>query len=266
MRFLFAVLCTLLFCAFGFAQQRTAAVTLDDGRVLHGRVIAMDLKSLQIQVGTEVQTIPAASIHSCHFETAPEDPATVPPAAAEPVRGVPPLASQSPRRPVVVVVPPAPDESELDEDSLPHDLRNRSLWQQRIEAFDAMYPWLAPAAPTQWISIGLLLFAGLSLFVHLSTKVCGAENPAFGRAMAIALWYFVTGLLQVAFVPARDVAVVIMLIANTSFAMFLVRALFGLTRPATAVALAVQVGLLTVAFGVLALVDALLASMGSSPG
>jgi len=265
MRSLFAVLWTLLLSAFGFAQQRTAAVSLDDGRVLHGRVIAMDLKSLQIQVGTEVLTIPTASINTCHIETVPEDPATATPGLAEPVREASPGAAQPPRRPVVVVVPAALDESELDEESLPHDRRNRSLWQQRIEAFDAMYPWLAPAAPTQWISLGLLLFAGLSLFVHLSTWVGGADSPAFGRAMAIALWYVVSGLLQVAFVPARDVAVVIMLTANTTLALFLMRASFGLTRSATVVALAVQLGLVTVAYGVLTLVDAVLASLGSSP-
>ena len=134
----------------------------------------------------------------------------------------------------------------------------------RLELLDQAYPWLVPTEPIQWISIGLLLFAFLSLIVHVSTSVVGAEVNAAGRCMALAAWYLLTTLLQVALVPAVQLATCIMLIANPALALFWLRNLFGLTRGASVIAYAVQLGFVLLGYGVLELVTSLLGSIGAS--
>ncbi len=146
-------------------------------------------------------------------------------------------------------------------DDEPPQVRLRSRLRERLELLDHRYPWLVPAVPTQWISISLLLFAFLSLVVHLSTKVVGCEAASFGRSMGVSLWYMLTGFLQVAMVPVSDMSVAIMLIANTALALFWLRNLFALSRGGTVVALAVQLGFGVLAFGILELVNVLLATV-----
>lgn len=273
MRLLLAVLVLLLSTAFGRAQQRQAVVQLDDGRVLQGLVVAMDLVNLQLSIDGEVLTLPAARIQSCRFETPPEPVAEV----ETPSESVPaqPMgeskgrrssnvgrgsgAGRTPQEPVEVLAAAA-----LDPDSAPHDLRHRSLWRVRIEALDEAYPWLCPTAPSQWFSLGFLLFTLMTLVVHLSTKVSGADQVSLGRCMVITGWYMVTGLLQFALVPTLDVATVAMLIGNTAMALFWLRSLFGLTRGAAVVGFAVQLGFLLLGYGVLQLADSLLKSVGSA--
>src|SRR5262245_56678268 len=90
MRPLIMVLWVLLLGAFGRAQERTATVTLDDGRVLIGRVVPTDISSLRLQVNGEVVTIPASKIASCHFESvAGSKPASAAPTAAPAVAPAP---------------------------------------------------------------------------------------------------------------------------------------------------------------------------------
>ncbi|MCA8948848.1 MAG: hypothetical protein KDE27_05055, partial [Planctomycetes bacterium] len=129
---------------------------------------------------------------------------------------------------------------------------------------DRIYPWLSPTNPAQWASLGLLLFSGLSLIIHISVVVAGAESAAFGRSLGLALVYLVAALGQTALVPNGDFAVFSMLIGNTAMALFSLRGLFGLARSSTFVALAVQLGFLTLAWGVLELISSLLGSVAAA--
>lgn len=145
----------------------------------------------------------------------------------------------------------------------PHDLR-RPLLRQRLDELDERYPWLAPAAPSQWLSLGLLLAILLVITVHVSARVAGAEHPSVGRSGAVAMWYLLTTLLQVAAVPVNDLAVCLMLLGNTTLALFWLRGLFGLTRIGALIAFAVQLGFVVIGYGALELVDSLLGSISSA--
>lgn len=274
MRALLAGLLVLLTTVCGRAQQRHATVTLDDGKVLEGTVVAMDLASLQISIGGVVQTLESSRIQSCRFAGEEKPVSAAAPEAEvaaaspnEPVSVEPRTQGAEPRR-KAIATSPLPVEyvpgADVDPESVPHDLRHRSLLRTRIEALDEAYPWLAPTAPVQWGSLGFMLFTVMSLVVHIGTKVCGAESLSLGRCMMITLWYLFSGFLQVALVPVLHVTTVVMLIGNTAMALFLLRSLFGMTRSAAVLAFAVQLGFVLLGYGILQLVDALLKSVGTS--
>lgn len=234
-------------------QDRSATVTRTDGKVFAGRVVAMDLGHLQLQVGDEVLTIAAEDIRTCHFDYG--SAAAKPAAAATP----PPKRDQ---RPKVALPLPDPVVVGQDEPPPPHDLR-RSRFRARLEVLDEAYPWLVPTEPIQWFSIGLLLFTALSLVVHLSARVVGSEIDEVTRCMALSGWYMLTAVLQMAMVPASQLGTFVMLLANPACALFAMRNLFGLSRGAAVIAFAVQLGFLLLGFGVLELVTSLLGSIGT---
>jgi hypothetical protein len=122
-----------------------------------------------------------------------------------------------------------------------------------------------PTSPTQWISCGLLLFAWLSLVVHLSTRVVAVDGHSYSRSSFMAIWYLVTGVMQIAIVPTGEIATVAMLVANPAIALLFLRNLFSLTRGAALVAFAVQLGFLVIGYGVLELVSSLLGSVQAHP-
>jgi hypothetical protein len=289
------------------AQEQAAKVVMDDGRVLEGTVVAIELGSMQLRVGNEVLTLSTAQVRSCTMAEKGEEEA---PASQEPPKptetqsnDVPPPAAPAvepapapavvPERPAEATVAPtagAPEGAAAAEAtpappgtkpsrasprplpapiakdaSTPIDERPQSLLKRRLHAVDAVFPWLVPTVPTQWLSVGLLLFALLSLVVHISVRVAGAETATFGRSMAVSLWYLLSGFLQMAMVPSVHVATFSMLIGNTALALFWLRNLFGLSRGGAMVALAVQLGFAVLAYGVLELVTSLLASIGTLP-
>lgn len=294
-----AILIALAFAGVSPAQERHATVELDDGSVVVGRVLAMDQAKLQLQVGEEVVTIAATRLRSCRFDSGdtpapaatpaneapaatPAAPPAAPPAsasaqapdAAPAAQGAPEVRQSKPAEPAEPAARkkahapprrtgPLPDPAD-PEQVLPHDLRHRSRLRQRLEALDELYPWLAPTAPTQWISLGLLLAISLCLIVYLSARVSGAEGVTLGRSMALALWYLLTGLLQVAIVPTGDFPTLLMLVGNTTLGLFWLRGLFDLTRGGAVIAFAVQIGFVVLGFALLELVDSLLGSIGSS--
>jgi hypothetical protein len=246
--------------------------------VLQGTVIAMDLASLQLQVGDVVHTIAATRYRSCKFEALP-DPATAGEEATavatpEMASAVGPDAGQSAGTgkaeagrptPRVSWSGPLPDPVDPAEaEVLPHDLRGRSRLRGRLEALDEAYPWLAPTEPSQWFSLGLLLAVSLSLVVHFSVGIAGAESASLGRSSGLAAWYLLTALLQFAIVPIHDFAVVLMLLSNTTVSLFWLCALFGLSRGGAMVAFLIQLGFGLLGFGVLELVTALLGSIGTT--
>ena len=281
LRLLLLVLAGLLASPLG-AQEKRATVQLENGEVLVGRVLAMDLATLKLQVGHEVHTLAATSFRSCRIEAMPSaegegspaaEPASVEPAPA--ATAVPPSratgdvvqdpAPAAATKPRITWQGPLPDPVDPEaEAALPHDLRHRSRWRARLEIVDEAYPWLAPTAPSQWVSLGLLLTVSLSLVVYLSVRVAGAEAASLGSSLVLALWYMVTTVVQAALVPVNNASVALMLLANPTFALFGMSAMFGLPRSGAVIAYAIQLGFVVLGYGVLELVNALLASIGAT--
>lgn len=268
MQRLLVVLIVVLVGSLLRAQGRHASVQLDDGEVIKGSVLAMDLSTLRIQVGHDVRTIEATRIRSCRFEgsgAAGDSPAPPATNATESPLEAPAKQVTAPQDPAPAAAPPKarwqrpPDPIDPNAEP-PHDLR-RSRLRHRLEALDERYPWLAPAAPSQWLSLGLLLGISLVLTVHVSARVAGSENPSLGRSSAMGVWYLLTTFLQIAAVPVNDLTVVLMLLGNTTLALFWLRGLFGLARVGALIAFAVQLGFFVLGYGALELIDALLGSI-----
>lgn len=277
MRCLLAFLFAVAFAVAGRAQERHVRVELEGGERLQGTVVAMDLATLQIRVDGQVRTVDATRIRSCRFD----EPAAPPAGAGEAAVGGETPAPASTGEAVSAPAPgetpaappaagkitwkgPLPDPADPEAaEQAPHDRRHVSRWRQRLHRLDEAYPWLQPTAPVQWISIGLLLTILLSLTVHASVNVAGAEGASLGRSIGVAIWYLVTCLLQVAAVPCNDFTVVLMLLANPTLALFWLSGLFGLTRFGATIAFAVQLGLAVLGYGVLELVTAILGSIGA---
>jgi hypothetical protein len=278
------------------AQERLASVQLEDGRHLEGRVLSMNLKVLEIEVGNQVIRVPATQIRSCRFQES-DDPASqalrVTESEGDPlaeIAAAPAPAGESiatgdsletggadqrsiasgdevkvAGKPHVTWVRPIQDPIDpTSVEAVPVDQR-LSHWQRRIHALDDAYPWLAPAAPSQWLSLGLLLLVGTGLIVHMSVHVAGGEKLAASRSMGLGIWYLATGLGQVAMVPINDLSIVLMLLLNSTLSLFGLVALFGLPRLAAVVALMVQLGFAVLVYGILELVTALLGSVGVAP-
>lgn len=227
----------------------------------------MALGSLQLAIGGEIVTLEAKDIKKCVITSDEQASAAAPGASGEgePAASQEPKpAGQAPPHVVLVQTPPsAEDAGSGDPEQLPHDVRHRSLVKQRLAALDAAYPWLCPTETTQWWSLGALLFSLLSLFIYGSVKIAGTECASFGRSVGLSLVYLGVAAVQFAFVPINDLATFALLFGDTALVLFLVRSAFGLPRLNAVLALAVQVGFLVVAFGVLQLVDSLLRSVGT---
>ncbi len=260
-------------------ESRWASVVLDDGTRIEGHVVHMSLECLELRVGDEAARIPTARIKSCQFETISPAAGASPAAAAEPAPApASPGAQDPPELPDPAVAPrapeapqaptagapaslPEPDLLAVEDEATPIDLRGRSRLRQRIEWLDERYPWLVPASPVQWISIGVMLFALLGLTVQTATRLASAESPEFARSLFLSLWYVVTVFLQVALVPVNHLTTVVLLLVNPALALFWLRALFGVTRGTALVSFAIQLGIALIGYGVLELVDAILASI-----
>lgn len=258
------LLSALLLVGAAGAQERIAHIRLDDGRELEGRVVEMDLGKLRLQVGDEIIEVRADRFRSCRIESCdPEQPDAVAPLPE------PPVANDADKAEAAKVGKPTwtaplrdPEDPEASR-QLPFDQRITPRWRQRLQLLDEAYPWLVPAAPLQWVSIGLLLAVGLSLIVQLSATVAGGEGARLSRSTGVGLWYLVSGVAQFALAPVNHLSSVLMLLGNTSLALFCLCSLFGLTRAAALVALSVQIGCVMIAYGALELITSLLASTGA---
>jgi len=236
--------------AFARGQERTANVQLVDGQQFSGRVVAMDLEHLQLATGDKIVTIAARNIKSCEFAT--------PPSAGD--AGSASTTADPVVEAVAMADAPAPGSPDATSDAVAAG--DQSLLRARLAAIDSRYPWLSPTSPTQWISLGLLLFSVLSLVVHGSARIVGTDAPAFARSMALAGVYLLAAAVQFALLPANDFATFSALIGNSAVVLFLVRKVFDLQRLSAFVAVAVQVGFLMLGLSILELVGALLGSVG----
>ena len=275
------------------AQERLASVRLEDGRRLEGRVLSMNLKLFEIQIGNKLLKVPTSLIRSCQFR-APDDPATqilresasgghpaankdaaqlgkettsgprdpAPAPAVESVSTANKATVAGPKKSRITWTGPLVDPVDPNSlEAVPVDER-RSHLHRRIGLLDRAYPWLAPAAPSQWISLGVMLLVGLGLMVHMSVHVAGGEKVQLGRSIAFGLCYLVSGLAQVATIPVNDPSIVLMILLNSTLSLFGLVGLFGLPRVGAVVALMVQLGVVVLVFGILELVTALLGSVG----
>ena len=245
-------------------------------RTFEGRGLTLNLEMMVIEGGGTRVEIPAAQIRTCRFrEMTPAEahaaavnaeqakaaePALAPGSAPASEPAPPPAAAKR-----ITWTGPLPDPVVAGSPvSMPVDERNRSLWQLRIGRLDRAYPWLVPAAPSQWLSIGLLLLVAAGLVVHVSVGVAGGEAVALGKSVGLGVACVTSGLLQVAFVPVNDLSIVLMLLGNVSLSLFALASLMGLARYQAVVALCVQLGFGALVFGILELVTALLGSVGVS--
>jgi hypothetical protein len=253
------------------AQERYAEVIVDGGERLVGKVIEMDLDHLSLEVAGGVLQLDAARLRSCRFATLEELEREAAEQAAlraqqvaetEAAAEVSREPAEAPRSRLPWRGPLQDPVDPSDPNSVPVDQRHRLHLTPRIEALDRAYPWLAPAAPPQWISLGLLLLVGSGLLVHLSVHIAGADRPRLGRSVGLGLYYLVTALAQVAFVPVSDFSVSVMVLLNGSLSLFLLSQLFGLTRGQSIVAQAMQLGFGVGVFAALELVTSLLGTVG----
>ncbi|MBK8100649.1 MAG: hypothetical protein IPK26_26470 [Planctomycetes bacterium] len=281
------------------AQDRIAKVELEDGRVLQGRVVAMDIAGMRIEVdGLEV-AIDARTIRVCTFTTVGEPPAeesgqesgesgnpgsatgsdpgtapevTAPPSSGDATEGgttgtggepEPESADQagtgkppkSSARTRVRRPPPEPPAGAKD---------RRSPGRRRLEALDRAYPWLAPEQPVQWFSLGLTLFALLSLCVHGSARIALSENLLFGRSCWLAAWILVSTILQVAILPSATPVLVTAALLDLGIAWALFRWLFGLGVGTGILAVGVLGMFVGAGFCILQVIDMLLLSIGGA--
>lgn len=285
-RLLAILLALQLLVGLAAQEERRATVRLDDGMELQGTVVELDLRQLQLRTDRGVVTIPAVRILKFSFEpaeqaqaesepakaltapvTSPAAPVTAAP-AAEPVPKVAPAVQDKGQQPAAAPVPPpAAPAGETAAKQAPETIdaeptvSPRIHWQARLRALGASYTWLLPDGAAQWVSIGLLLFLTLSLSIYSSVRLASGEIVEFTRCTVLSAWFLVTGFVQVALVPSGPFAAAVMLLANPAMALFWLRLLFGLSRSAAVVAFTIQLGFLVVSYGVLNLLDSILASV-----
>jgi hypothetical protein len=242
MRALLVLLC--LWCAGALAaQERQARLELEDGRVVIGRVVQVDNTGIALRVDDRVVAFRNAQIRSCHFEE------------VEPEAPAPPPAPGVETRPAAA----SPDDARPEPDS-PH--RTRALWDSRLHAFEAAFPWLVPKTGAEWLSLGLTSFALLAVAVHIAARLSATDRLGFGRALMLAAWFFVSTLLQVALVPNHAAGVALVLLANLGIAVALFQFAYGLSTSAAGLAvflLGLESGL---CFAILRLTDATFKNIG----
>jgi len=255
------ILCTItvLLAALGRAQERTASVVRTDGTQLSGRVVEIGLQTLQIAVDGKVVTIDTKDIRSCTFE-----------AVGEAVNGSEPehngattpreIGNTGGQRNAGGVVAREYRKSGGREGvTRAYDVRYNSLLGARLARLDATYPWLAPTSPHQWLSIGLLLFALLSLVVYGSVRVAGGEMVSFPRSMLLAVIALGAAFGQFVFLPCEGAMLTAALVGNVVWPLLVLKALFDLPGGTVFVAFGVQIGCVGVGWGVVQLVDYVLA-------
>jgi hypothetical protein len=241
MRACLIVLWCLLLAAAVTAQNRVATVTLEDGRVLHGTVLQLDVDHMTIECSGKVQHLLASQIRRCRFLKTDDVPGEIDGGG----RG------DEPERPAAQTAPaPTPAAGAT------------SLRRQRLLAINTKYPWLAPLEPAQWISLGITLMAMVSFAVHLAAKTCGADRPRFVVGVASAFVVVCGSLLQLCFVPITGINVLAMVVGNGVVVALMFRLLYHLAMPQAILGLFVLLAEFGLAFGVLEGIDMTLRMVG----
>ncbi|MGE3174516.1 MAG: hypothetical protein AB7O97_17935 [Planctomycetota bacterium] len=295
--FLVGILCT----AVAPAQARQVKLELEDGKVVEGLVVEIDSRAIRVDVDGVQTTYQTDQIRKAQFtevdgpapkvsgepaapvavQPAAPQPASPPTAQSAPVASAPAAAPEHPAPAAESAAPPASASPPADAPQQPaagagdpaaaastptvHRRRGFTpLWRDRTEALDRRYPWLFPAEPLQWISLGVMLFALLSLAVHYASRMAAAEQPGFGRACGLGAWLLLSSMAQVAFVPGTREGIA-GAIGGSAVVMIV---LFGVTYRLSFGASILALLLLTiegaVGYGVLQLVDSTLRSIGNT--
>lgn len=242
MRALWMLLWLLLASALP-AQDRRATVTLEDGRTVVGMVVEMDIDQLTLDVDGQRQTFSVEQLRRCKIER---------------------LAAPKPPPRDDAEVSYEPVDPGANAVAVPAPLRG-SLFGRRLQALDRRYPWLSPAEPLQWISLGIALFVFASFMLHFATRLAGTDVTGFGRSVGLAVLLLLTAMAQVALVPMTGPGLFGMLLFNTVAWVAMLRFTFELSVPAASIAFVLVLVFIGVGFGILEAVDAMLLSMGNTP-
>ncbi len=237
------------------AQARHVTLELEAGGVVEGRVVSIDSKALVVEVDGEERTFATEAVRKYRFFDAPVAAVDGEAAAAEP--------AATPMRAAPADPEAMPAAAVVSRPATARSLR-RGTWEARLDALDRAYPWLYPAEPSQWISLGVMLFALLSLAVHFGARLAATENLNFGRATAVGLWLLLTGIGQFAVLPATAPALAGAVAGNLVVLTILFAITYGLSFGGSLLAtflFLVQGG---IGFSLLQLVDATLRSIGNT--
>lgn len=238
------------------------SIELEAGGVVEGRVVSVDSRAVVVEVDGVQRTFANEQVRKYHFTEL---------EGAEPAATAPPVA-QAPVEPAVDGGGKAAPTARLSEAQQPEPdvggatapVRYRSLWQKRLDALDRRYPWLFPAEPLQWISLGVMLFALLSLAVHFAARMAASDSLQFGRALFLGAWLLLTSVGLLAVLPPHNQALFGAIVGNLVATTILYAIVYGLSFGGAVLAvflLAIEGG---IGFGLLQLVDATLRSIGNT--
>lgn len=238
------------------AQTKMVRMDLGDGVVVEGRVVHLDTKTIVVDVDGEQRTYETSKAKDFHFTEVIEPASGTPPKPADGEAAAPTAArpAQDPGRPAARVTDSTPRPSP----------RGRALWDTRVQALDRAFPWLFPAEPLQWISLGITLFALLSLAIHFAARVSATDRLGFGRALGFGFIALAGTVAQMAVLPSTDAALGGAAAVNVIVSIILFKGLYALSFPGSMLAvfvLSIEGG---IGYALLKLVDATLRSIGNT--
>lgn len=246
--------CMVFWClaGMGCTQERSARIELDDGRVVSGPVVTLDSASITLAVEGRSVTFATAQVRHCRFSRLPRDDgdAVGDSHAAWSTQVALPNASAAASDRSRAVVAANPKSSPLE---------------RRLVAMESRFPWLQPTEPRQWACLSVSIFALLSFALHLTARLCGAEQRGFGRSASVSLALLLAFVGQLALVPDGLVPLLVASVGNGCLLIAVLRRVYGQTTATATVAL----GLLVLQGGalwfVLRVLDTALRALGGCP-
>jgi hypothetical protein len=251
------------------AQERVATVRVASGETIKGRVVAIDLEQITLEVDGNQIRIPTARVTSCDIVMAPAEPAPAPAPAAEsapPQQTQPPATPRPPKAQRRKAHKPTVDGEAAAESTRDPGLQPRIFWKDRIDAFLAAFPWLKPDNWLQFVSLCLTGFGLFGLAIAASIRVVASDPVSFLRCFGIALVSAVLAAAFVAFVPGDPVPLAVAVAVSAMLLVGLFRQAADLGFFESLLALLVLTILLAIGFGVLELTDGALRSAGTVAG
>lgn len=244
------------------AQVRNVRLKLENGRTVAGRVLHLDQEQIVVEVDGVACTFAVRDIQGPpEFETMPD-----PVVGVQPGTGTDPEPGAGERETTPGSMPARrlPSTRRRPQASSPPAAVGLPRLTARLEALDQRYPWLAPADPLQWVSLGVTLLALVSLGIHLGVKLVTVDPPSFGRSLLLSLLFGLAAVVQAATLPQNDSAAVFALAVNGILAVLGIKAVHRVPMLAAFGATLLFAVFGSVGFGVIELIDTMLRSVGNT--